>query len=233
MPISARMSFKKRFCTNQGMSLIEILVGLALISLIYFVIPRSNDDLARKRLESTIDSFDRAIRFANNESILRNTIVRLKILMDKIPVEYVVEYGPTDTFILPENKDLSKLTLKQQEKYSEVLDDVNKQFTKSSEFKDINKAVDDDVKILGVATSLYPGLQTEGSASIYFYPSGERDSAIIICSSDNQIGMLEVQPFTEETKDNYLAIDLVAGDDIMDKLSEEAQNSYKEWLGQQ
>lgn len=215
------------------MSLIEILVALALISLIYLAIPRSTTDIARTRLESTVDSFDRAVRFANNEAILRNTVVRLRIIIDKIPVEYAVEYGPNDHFILPEYKDISKLTLKEQEKYSEVVDDVNKQFNKSPEFKEINKSIDEEVRILGVATSLYPNMKIDGSASIYFYPSGERDSAIIICGSEEQISTLEIQPFTEKTKSNLFTIDVLEEEDIGDKITDEAYSIYSEWLGKQ
>ncbi len=224
------MTFDKKIQFNEGLTLIEILVGLALVSFIYLALPSSEENISRRKLQSTIDSFDRATRFANNEAILRNTIVRLRLMLDTEPIEYAVEYGPTEKFQLPKYEDISKLSLKEQERYADIVKNVNQQFHKVTEFKSFNKAIEDEVRILGVSSSLYPDLQLGAEASIYFYPSGERDSALIICNHDEEIATLEIQPFTEKNIDRYLEVDFVDGIDIEDKLYDKSREIYNEWI---
>ena len=44
---------------------------------------------------------------------------------------------------------------------------------------------------------------TEGEVSIYLYPTGEKDSAIILLYSNEEMVSLDIPPFEERTFDNY------------------------------
>jgi prepilin-type N-terminal cleavage/methylation domain-containing protein len=91
MPTSAQKTFKKILSHDQGFSLIEILVALLLAALIFTALPSSEDSRRHRDLQNAVNDLDRAVRFASNESVLRNTLVRLNVNLDKMPIEYTVE----------------------------------------------------------------------------------------------------------------------------------------------
>src|SRR5688572_5682967 len=108
MPISVQKINKIN--NQRGFSLIEILVALLLVSLMVIAFPSGDSTEKHRDLKSAVADIERAIGFASNESVLRNTIVRLRISFDKEPIEYNVEYGPPGNMPLPdmpENKQKS------------------------------------------------------------------------------------------------------------------------------
>jgi prepilin-type N-terminal cleavage/methylation domain-containing protein len=217
-----------------GFSLIEILIALFLITLIFFSIPTSYFNSESKSLESAIDAIERAVRFSSNEAILRNSVVRLKLELDKTPVEYVVEYGPKDAFVIPEFIDTTSISLNDEEKNLKKTKDLDSRFNKVPEFEDINKPFEDQVKIIGVATVSRNKFLKNGTPAIYFYPSGERDGALIILSTSQELASLDIQAYNEKINVNFKTLETKSGgtglEDEIEKLSEII---YKDWLSKE
>jgi hypothetical protein len=46
----------------------------------------------------------------------------------------------------------------------------------------------------------------EGSASIYVYPTGERDAALVALATEQEIAILTTEAFTEEVTIDYHAL---------------------------
>ena len=61
-----------------------------LAAMIFLAIPSSDHVQKHRDLKTAVDDLDRSVRFASNESVLRNTVVRLRISLDKSPIEYTV-----------------------------------------------------------------------------------------------------------------------------------------------
>ncbi|RPJ66206.1 MAG: prepilin-type N-terminal cleavage/methylation domain-containing protein, partial [Alphaproteobacteria bacterium] len=85
---------------NQGFTLIEILVALVLMALV-LGITISSPFSSRDDLDKDVNSIERAIRYMSDEAALKNAVIRFHLLLDTDPQEYAVEYGPSDSFILP------------------------------------------------------------------------------------------------------------------------------------
>lgn len=215
---------------EQGFSVLEIMVALLLASLIFFAIPSGDTAAKHRALNEAVDDMDRTVRFAANEAILRNTVVRIRIFMDKNPVEYTVEHGPPGNLPLPDMPERTSLSLDEEKALQEKTASFDRQFTKVEEFESIKKELDPDVVILGVSTDNQEGLQTREVANIYFYPTGEKDAALIFFSTNEEIAWLEVPAFLPETYKNFEALPKESVARLEDVLQTRMDELYKEWI---
>jgi hypothetical protein len=178
-------------------------MALMLLVVVFTLVPLGLGGSDRENLEETMAKLDRALSFAVSESVLRNKIVRIKFDLDKSPVEYSIEYGQSANIVLIESKDLTKLSLRDREREEEKLKKLDGQFLKTDDFEDSNEAFPENVYFAGIATDFYPQIMIDGQPSIYFYPSGERDSTLIVLHTQDEMATLEIPPFEERTFDNY------------------------------
>ncbi len=188
---------------NHGFSLIEIMVALLLASLIFLAIPSSENSRRHQELQDAVEDIDRSVRFASNEAVLRNTVVRLRIDLSKTPMEYTVEYGPRENLVLPVLQKAEDLNLEEAELEKKRLAKIDSQFTKVEEFEDLTREFSPEVEVLGVATAFQKKLIREESASLYFYPTGERDGALVFFATQDELAVLEIEPFQDKTNATY------------------------------
>ncbi len=215
---------------QKGFTLVEILVALLLVTIVLGLVS-SNPFSSRRNLDDALNYAERAIRFSSDESAMRNSVVRLHFNLEKDPQSYSVEYGPEGGFILKIPKAaLSELSTSDAKKEKKRQSDVNRSFTKVKEFQESDKEMPMGVRILGVATSIQEAFLSENEASIYIYPTGEKDNAIIILSTDDEVVALTMEPFTQEFKRKYVSLGGETGDELEDKLQEVAKELYQEWL---
>jgi prepilin-type N-terminal cleavage/methylation domain-containing protein len=217
---------------QQGFSLIEILVALILASLVFLAVPTGDDTQKHRDLQSAVSDMERSIRFASNEAVLRNTVVRLRISMDKEPVEYNVEYGPPGNLPLPDMPEKTNNSLAEDKAEQTKIANLNKQFTKVEEFEDIRHEFSQDVSVIGIATSFQKKILIENDGSIYFYPSGEKDAALIFLSTEEEMAYLEVQPFLSETRSVFETLKTESVAKKEDILQTRMDEVYKEWISQ-
>ncbi|MGK0367825.1 MAG: hypothetical protein ACI9QD_000964 [Thermoproteota archaeon] len=213
------------------MTLIEILVGLSLVSMVLMLVPLGTDQTLRKHLDNSMGDISRAIRFANNESILRSTIVRLRFDLEKEPIEYYVEAGSNgSSFVLPKAVDTSKLSLKENEAEEKKHKKLNNQFQKVQEFQDISREIPEEVSIIGMGIPDKDKVQEEGQIIIYFYPSGERDAGLIFFATEEEVGSLEIKAFQERIEKNFKPLPINTGQDILQDQIKMAQLLLEDWL---
>lgn len=229
MPTSSLLTSK--FLTSQrGFSLIEILVALVLAALIFLAVPSNEAAQKHRDLKGAIENLDRSAMFASNEAVLRNTVVRIRISLDANPVEYTVEYGPAGNLPLPEIKESTEnLSLAEQKALQEKASFLDKQFQKVEEFEDIKQEMSGDVTINGVATSASKGIKKKGEANIYFYPTGEKDAAIIFLSTSEEMAYLEIAPFLTETKNVFSPFDTSSVAKLGDIIQTRMDEVYRDW----
>ncbi len=186
----------------------------------------------RQKLESALNDIERAIRFATDEAAIRNKIVRVTLNLSKEPHQFSVEYGPDENFILP--KRITEIggqrSLEELEEDSKVLKKLNRQFSKVEEFQDGASQFSDQVRIIAVGSTLGNLFLTDGEISLYFYPSGEKDSAIIILGTQNEIATLETEAFTMDFKRTIAPLEnQERNDDPYDTQLKKAQDFYEKW----
>ncbi len=183
-------------------------------------------------LDKESDSLERAVRFMSDEAALRNAVVRLHFMLNKAPQEYAIEYGPSDSFILPpesefENKVLSK---EEEEKAAKQTKEINLKFNKVQEFQDSNTEVSDNVKILGIGNASSEKLMTTGDVSIYSFPTGEKDDALIILANEEKVISLEINPFNSKIEKKVSLIEQVGNRELIDLQNEKAKEIFETWL---
>jgi prepilin-type N-terminal cleavage/methylation domain-containing protein len=213
-----------------GFSLIEILVALILAALVFLAVPTGDDTQKHRDLQSAVSDLERSIRFASNESILRNTVVRLRISMDKQPVEYNVEYGPAGNMALPDMPEKTSKSLEEEKAEQDKIASLNKQFAKVEEFNEIKHEFSSDVSVIGLATSFQKKLLDDKDASIYFYPTGEKDAALVFLSTEEELAYMEVQPFLSETRIVFEPISTESVAKKEDILQTRMDEVYKDWI---
>ncbi len=189
--------------SHHGFALVEIMVALMLAALMFSIIPFGGSDPQHSKLEETIQDFDRAIRFSINESILRNSITRILINIDSDPMEYSVEYGPSGNLVLPTVADESRMSIREREQQQKIIKGIDAQFVRVEEFSKNTKKIPEGVLVLGVATSYFKTIRSEGEISIYFYPTGEKDNALIYFSTEQEMAWLDIPPFENITNIDY------------------------------
>jgi prepilin-type N-terminal cleavage/methylation domain-containing protein len=229
MPILIQKTFKFKL-DNQGFSLIEILVALVLAALIFLALPSSDHVQRHRDLKSAIDDIERSVKFAENEAVLRNSVVRIRISLDKNPIEYTVEFGPPGNLPLPDMPQKLSKSLAEEKKEKEIKSALDNQFNKVEEFEDIKHEIPSSVTILGVATNSQKELIKDGEANIYFFPTGEKDGGIIILSTSEEIAQIEIEPFLSESKSYYETIKNPAVAKMEDVLQTKLEEVYKNWL---
>lgn len=216
---------------QEGFSLIEILVALVLAALIFLAVPSSDHVQRHRDLQTAVDDLDRSVRFAGNEAVLRNTVVRLRISLDKSPIEYTVEYGPAGNLPLPDMPEKTSKSLEEEKAEADKRAALDRQFNKVEEFEDIKHEISPDVSILGMASTSQKRLMKEGEATLYFYPTGEKDGGLIIFSTVEEIAYLEIAPFLSQTNSVFEPLKTSGVAKLEDILQTRMDEVYKEWLG--
>lgn len=186
---------------------------------------------SHQKLVDTLDAFERAARFAQNEAVLRNRIIRLAIKLDGESQSFTVQYGPDSDFVLPvqyfTSNDVSELL--NDEERSAKLEKVEKAFQNVEEFQEDPIEVDNLVTVIGIASGLTQSMQFSNTASLFFYPSGEKDSAFIAIGTDEEMATLSYQAFTQEFDRKFFQIEGTTGD-ILEFQVAQAKKFYEEWL---
>jgi len=224
-------NFVNSLNNQQGFTLVEILVALFLVAMVIGLgisDQFSSDDDIYKETEN----LQRAVGFMSDEAALRNTVVRLHLFLDKSPQEYAVEYGPGDSFILPPAEDFqtSSLSQEEQETQNKKAKDINMKFNRIQEFQENNTEIDEDVRIIGFGNSTSKRLIETGEASVYAYPTGEKDDSVIILASDTQVIAITIDPFSPDTEKKSYKIENIANRDILVVQKEKAKEIFELWL---
>jgi len=229
-----RQLLNNRFTTllknSQGFTLIEILVALVLLALV-LSISISSPFSSRNDLDKDVNSIERAIRYMSDEAALKNAVVRLHLMLDSDPQEYAVEYGPSDSFILPPKAEFELIveTKEEEEKKKKESKNLNLKFNKVQEFQDKNTEMSRDIRIVGVATSQSDKLQTKGEISIYAFPTGEKDEALVLIASDEDIISLKINPFSMKIDRQAYPLGGAAGKELAVIQQEKAREIFEKW----
>ncbi len=220
-------SFKK--LGHQGFSLVEIMVALMLVALVFAIIPTESRDEEHERLENVVTQIERAVRFANNESILRNSMVRLVIDLEKSPQEMYVEYSTDGGLALPNFADESDLSLSEREEMAKKVKNLDSQFQKVSEFSEENDRLPEEVQVLGLANGSRDNIVESGKANIYFYPTGEKDSSLIFLTTRDEMATVDIPPFENTTFSDYSIYTPAELNNLDSARTDKMKELYSEW----
>ena len=202
--ISAVPTSKTKSQSNQaGLALVEIIVALVLIAVIFTTVPLPSLDPESQNLEESVLDFQRAIRFSTDEAIIRNAIVRISINLDADPQTYGIEASDDPTLVLEESVDLEELSSSEREAYEAKQENMAKRFQLIPEFSDKEKEMPDGIYVLGLARAGGQSLRNTGKVHLYFYPSGEKEEALLFISSSSQLVYLDIPSFENSVGVDY------------------------------
>ena len=245
MPTFTIRPEKNRTIDAKGFSLIEILMALVLVSLAAtLVLGIRFDPSDRRELEETMEKLEKAIRFGVDEAVLRNRIVRLHFLLEEFPQQFSLEYAPEEDFVISkkvlELEDKEDLNDKERERRQEILAEMSKQFQPIDEFQEENVPLPERVRIVGLGTTTLERFVAGPEASFFIYPTGEKDGALIVLATEEEMAMLEIEEFTldfqrdllENPEEVELESDEEEDDDVIPTLGQEkkAVELFEAWL---
>lgn len=212
---------------QNGFTLIEILVATFLMAMGAMVLLTGGAS-SNEQMQKALSNIERSIRFGADEAALRNVVVRLNFKLNLDPQEFAVEYGPNAQYIPPPlpQENTSELSGSELEAYQEVQEENSKKFNRIRELQEESFQVYYPLKVVGVGLDQSEELVYDGEASIYIYPSAEKDPAIIILADQTQIKTLTVEPYTMEFQQTtYPLRDGPEWDEVLSQ----AQNIFEEW----
>lgn len=219
---------------QRGFSLLEILVVIALLSLVVLIGVSMSTPDRDVSLEAT-NLIERAVRFGGNEAALRNTVIRIHFYFDEDPQKFTVEYGPDDSYVIPVtdldqgNKD--DLSESEQKDLQERLKQANRQFNKIPEFANEDIGLPEGVKIIGIGSTLHEKLLYDFEGSIYIYPTGEKDESIIFFATYYELISIAIPAFSHDFRvERYpFEFELDSDEDIYDQGIAKAASLFEEW----
>ncbi len=221
---------KKYLNKSSGFSIVEILVALTLLALAFTVLVGGNIT-GQQKLDSTILDIERALKFALDEAGLRNSVVRIHFNLDNSPQTFAVEYTPSGDFMIPNPDKEDKLSLERDdEKEKRKNKKLNSSFKKIKNFQTEDLKISEDVKILGIGSSISEIFTTEGEASIYIFPTGEKDGAFIVMASKTEMATIAIKEFSPTIEKNIKSVENFDEDGLLEKQYQEASNMFSEWL---
>ena len=89
------------------------------------------------------------------------------------------------------------------------------------------------MKIIGLGNAESEVLQFDGEASVYVYPSGEKDETMIFFGTEDEVATLEDPPYSTTFASNYYLIEIPQGDedpDFEDIWINQAKELFTTWL---
>jgi prepilin-type N-terminal cleavage/methylation domain-containing protein len=96
--------------------------------------------------------------------------------------------------------------------------------------RSIQHAISPNVTILAVAASSQKRLIKDGEASIYFFPTGEKDGGLVFFNTTEEMAYIEIEPFLSETKSIYEPLKAGSIAKAEDLFQTRIDEVYKEWL---
>lgn len=225
MPINLASNSKS---AQAGFTLIEILVAIFLVTFILGVVLTGSQSHS-KHLDEVVSGIDRAVRFGADESALRNVVVRVHFKLEEIPQVFAVEYGPNAQFIpLPRSEtDLSTLTGSELEQIEAQIKELNNKFNRIRELQDQAIEIPETVTVLGLGTTNTSELIKDGDMSVYIFPTGEKENAVVYIASEEEMVQLEIEPFTMDIIRTNFPHPHGANIDERIKMAEDL---FKDWL---
>lgn len=227
--IKTNSKIKKRSHGQQGFSLLEVLMAIFLIIVVVTLIPLGIGGDDHAKLEDSLKKIERALRFATDESVLRNKIVRIKFILDELPISYTIEYGQSANLVLPQEKDLENLSLRDRELELEKRKELNSQFASVPEFENDAEPFDEMIDFVGLGNTSSENLLKQGSAYIYLYPTGEKDAAIIFLATPEEMGYITVSPFEQRTETSFYTFTEAEMDDYDSTVERKSKEIFEQW----
>lgn len=235
LSLQTQNSFRAKLKNQSGLALIEILVSSLLMVILLAALNIGSGSGDADLLDKELDNIDRAIRYAVNEAILQGSMARVKFHIDKIPNEFSVEIGPKDGFVLPEFPTAKSAQLSSEDRIARanLLKSVDQEFEPVDGLEESKIKIDDRIRLIGVGKANQGYLINDFNASIYLFPSGEKDDFIVLIGTDSEVGALIIEPYSANTRRSYQTLPEIEGEFTQDKLNElqdqAALDLYEEW----
>ena len=217
--------------SQKGFSLIEILVAMALVSII-LLIAVGTDFSDRKSLDQILDKYERVIRFSSDEAILKNNFVRMNLNIDKDDGQHLsLEYSDDKNFVI--DLELARRENSESESDKELREEKEKEqnssFSNVPEFEAEDFELPGNVVLLGSGSELTENFITSGKTQIYFYPNGQKDASIIIFATSDELATLEIEPFRRVINRRYIKIPEDFNGEFEEYIVEKANEIFSEW----
>jgi prepilin-type N-terminal cleavage/methylation domain-containing protein len=176
------MKAKNRWAAQDGMTLVEIMVVMAIIAVIIMATAGGLGGIFEARLSATANKMSGMVRYGYNLASLRGKVHRLVIDIDG-GTYHIEEVEPAQSCALvDEDTEKEARTAGSQEVSGSKVEDKRVKSQKMPE----------GVRVSGIYTKHNSRPVEEGSESIYFFPDGTAEKAFIWLTDEDVVFTLEV-----------------------------------------
>lgn len=215
---------------------------MALVALIFSMVANFNFT-SKQASEELIEDLMTAIESASDEAALKNSNVRFQFELsnpetdpDEMPPledqmqSIFFEYALNSNELLEKKERVNRaeLTQTQLEKYIELEKSEQNNYARISSLKGGKIEIEYPTRVLGVGYPNENKFITTLSSSIFFYPDGDKDPAIIFITEGEQIHYLVIPPFGLNIKYDSVLIESLNDDLEFEEVIEKASAQAKE-----
>lgn len=162
----------------------------------------------RDVIQASIESLKRSIYLAQDEAVLRNTVTRLIFDKTKENVEFRIEYTENPEIKIVKLGDSSQsLSLREEEELQKKQKNFQAEFTPIEEFKKQVGEIEGAVELYDIYTERNLKLSDNNYPSLYFFPMGDREDALIFLLGTKEIAKLEVSSFLDKIEEEFFSFE--------------------------
>lgn len=186
----------------------EILAVITLISLIFYVGATLMSNNSREELEKVVVSIQKGVRLANDESVIRNLTVRIKLAMDKVPQTLALEYTTQTELLLDnpneeENSSYGGLLSEQKEQQEKRQKEIDQSFLVNEDFKKNVGEIPESIVLFAAKTAGQDKVTFQKNFYFYFYPNGIRDKTEIYLASIDEFARIQIDAVRDKIDVEY------------------------------
>lgn len=180
--------------TNEGFTLLEIMIVIALIALVTAIMAPGFTGIFRTSNESFVKQTAMLLKDARDRALLTDKLVRLRLDLDK--QEFWLEEAPS-SYLLPKTPDrpLDQRAREEADKKEESAYRMLSELTKEK------RSVPKGLKLMEVISPRAKNPIKEGMSDVFFYPNGNADGAVLHFESEEKTQQtLLLHPITGQSK---------------------------------
>lgn len=179
---------RMRSRSSSGMTLMEVMVAIAIVGLVVMAMTASVGGIFGARLDASANKLSGMVRYTYSLATLTGNVHRIVVNIDEKSYRVETVQEQKECFLgVEEEKEKAK---KLEDNPLAAIEDLTGSSVKDSRVK--TEKLPNGISFVGVMTRHNSKVVEEGEESIYFFPDGTAERAMIWLTDEDEIFTVEV-----------------------------------------